>query len=215
MGDLYVPFDCTITSVSLLADQTGDIIVDILKDSYANYPPTIADSITGGVPPEIVAGVKYYNDTLSGWTTSLNAGDTIRFYIDGDATDIGAVTVAINVAIDLEKGGQFFTAFRAMEVMSVSEVHAVAASDAGTVELDIEKLEQGEAPGTGVSVLASPFDLTGTANTVTTYTGRFLSSDRVLAPTDRLSAVFSGVLTDVSDVQITVYLKYWGRGDYY
>ena len=53
MGDIQIPFACTITGVTTLADQTGSAVVDIWKDSYANYPPTIADVITASAPPTI------------------------------------------------------------------------------------------------------------------------------------------------------------------
>ena len=37
-GDIEVPFACTLNQVTLLADTTGSIVVDIWKDTYANYP---------------------------------------------------------------------------------------------------------------------------------------------------------------------------------
>lgn len=37
--DLYFPNDCTIDSWVLLADQTGSVSLDLLVDSYANFPP--------------------------------------------------------------------------------------------------------------------------------------------------------------------------------
>lgn len=35
--DLVVPYACTITGWTLLADQSGSIVVDIWKDTYANF----------------------------------------------------------------------------------------------------------------------------------------------------------------------------------
>lgn len=213
-GDITVPVDGTLTSVTLLADQVGDIVVDVWKDTYANYPPTNADTITGGNEPELSTAIKYQDSTLSGWTKTLMAGDTIRFNVDSAAT-VTKVTVILEMAVDNSKGGLFFTAFRAMEVIWIGETHEAAGSDAGSVELDIELLQGTEAPGAGSSVLLAPFDLTGAANTIQEYSGRSLTSARILEPFDRLSANYSGVLTDVSGVQVTVYLKFWGRGDYY
>lgn len=79
---IRVPYDCTIESVTLLADRIGSVVIDIWKDSYANYPPTDADSITGASPPTITTAVKSEDTTLSGWTTSLLAGDTLIFNVD-------------------------------------------------------------------------------------------------------------------------------------
>ncbi len=45
-GDIEVPFNCTIDRVTLLADQSGSIVIDIWKDTYANYPPENSESIT-------------------------------------------------------------------------------------------------------------------------------------------------------------------------
>ncbi len=81
-----VPKDLTITQVTLLADQTGSIVIDIWKDTYANYPPTDADTITGGSEPTIAAALKYQDGTLSGWTTALSSGDTIIVNIDSVTT---------------------------------------------------------------------------------------------------------------------------------
>lgn len=95
-GDLLIPFACTITQVSLLADQTGSIVVDIWKDTYANYPPTVADSITASAKPTISSSNKSQDSTLTGWTTSIAAGDTLRFNVDS-VTTIQRVTVSIRV----------------------------------------------------------------------------------------------------------------------
>lgn len=85
-GDLYCPFAFTINEVTLLADQSGSIVIDIWRDTYANYPPTVADSITASAKPTISAAVKSQDATLTGWTTSIPAGSTLRFNIDSAAT---------------------------------------------------------------------------------------------------------------------------------
>lgn len=85
-ADVYVPYACTITAVTMLADQTGSVVVDIWKDVYANYPPTVADSITASAKPTISAAVKSQDTTLTGWTTTIAAGDTLRFNIDSVST---------------------------------------------------------------------------------------------------------------------------------
>jgi hypothetical protein len=95
-GDLTIPFPCTITEWTLLADQTGDIVVDIWKDTYANYPPTVADTITGSAKPTISSGIKGQSSTLTGWTTTIAAGDTLRFNVDS-ASLITRVTLSLKV----------------------------------------------------------------------------------------------------------------------
>jgi hypothetical protein len=57
-GDLQIPFACAIEQVTLLADQSGSIVIDIWKDTYANAPPTVADSITASAKPTISSAAK-------------------------------------------------------------------------------------------------------------------------------------------------------------
>ena len=98
-GDVQLHEDFTIRSWTLLADQTGSIVVDIWMDTYANYPPTDADSITGGNKPEIASGIKATDATLTGWTTDYVAGDTLRFNIDSVTT-----ITRCTLALELEPG---------------------------------------------------------------------------------------------------------------
>lgn len=85
-GDLALDFAATIQQVTLLADQSGSIVVDIWKDTYANYPPTVADTITASAKPTLSSATKSKDSTLTGWTTSIAAGDTLRFNVDSITT---------------------------------------------------------------------------------------------------------------------------------
>lgn len=93
-GVVQVPMGCTITAARLLADQPGSIVVDIWKDTFANYPPTDADSITASTPPRISAAAKSENVALTGWTTGVAAGDILAFNVDS-ASGVERVTVAL------------------------------------------------------------------------------------------------------------------------
>lgn len=95
-GYLEVPFDCTISAVTMLADQTGSIVIDVWKDTYANYPPTDADSITASAVPTISSAVKSQDSTLTGWTTALTEGDILGFNVDS-ATTVTRVTISLKV----------------------------------------------------------------------------------------------------------------------
>ena len=95
-GFLEVPFACTINRVTMLADQSGSIVVDIWKDTYANYPPTDADSITASAVPTISATTKSQDTTLTGWTTAIAAGDILGFNVDS-ITTVTRVTLALKV----------------------------------------------------------------------------------------------------------------------
>ena len=95
-GDITIPFGCTINDWTLLADASGSIVIDVWKDSYANYPPTVADTITAAAKPTLSAATKNTSSTLTGWTTSMSAGDTLRFNVDSAAT-VTRVTLALKV----------------------------------------------------------------------------------------------------------------------
>jgi hypothetical protein len=97
-ADVSVPYTCTITAVTMLADQSGSIVVDIWKDTYANYPPTVADTITASAKPTITTATKSTDATLTGWTTSVTAGDTLRFNIDS-ITTITRLSLTLTVTV--------------------------------------------------------------------------------------------------------------------
>jgi hypothetical protein len=93
-GDLYIPFACTITAARALADQSGSIVVDIWLDTYANFPPTDADSITASAPITITTATKSEDTTLTGWTVAVPAGSILRYNVDS-VTSHEQVTVTL------------------------------------------------------------------------------------------------------------------------
>jgi len=95
-GDLEIPFACNINSVTMLADQSGSIVVDIWKDTYANFPATDADSITSAAVPTITTATKSTDTTLTGWTRAIAAGDSLRFNVDS-VTTIQRLTITLKV----------------------------------------------------------------------------------------------------------------------
>jgi hypothetical protein len=85
--DVVIPFTCVITDVTLLADVSGSIVVDIWKDTYANFPPVVGDAITNPASyPTLSTAIKSVDSTLTGWTTALTEGDTLRFNVNSAAT---------------------------------------------------------------------------------------------------------------------------------
>ncbi len=85
-GHLEIPFACTIDRVTTLADQSGSIVVDIWKDTYANFPPANGDSITASAPPTLSTAQKSQDSTLTGWTKAINAGDILAYNVDSITT---------------------------------------------------------------------------------------------------------------------------------
>lgn len=95
--DVEIPFKCTLTAVRVLADQSGSIVIDLWKDTYANFPPTDADSITSATPPTVTTATKAEDTTLTGWTTSFAAGDILRINVDS-CTTITRVCLVLRVS---------------------------------------------------------------------------------------------------------------------
>lgn len=81
------PVTGTITKVSLYSDATGSIVVDIWKDTHANFPPTVADTIIpSGTKPTLSSARSNQITSFTGWTTAVTAGDVFAFSIDSVAT---------------------------------------------------------------------------------------------------------------------------------
>ncbi len=100
-GYLTVPFDATLTSADLIADQSGSIIVDVWKCTYAQFnpptTPTVANTITGSTPPTISSSTKSTDSSLAGWTTALTEGDVLAFNVPSVSTLIQRVTLSLNL----------------------------------------------------------------------------------------------------------------------
>lgn len=95
-GDIEVPFAGTITAARLFADQAGSIVVDIWRDTYVNFPPVVADTITAAAKPTLATAIKAEDTTLTGWAKAVAAGDILRFNVDSAAT-VTRVTVALTI----------------------------------------------------------------------------------------------------------------------
>ena len=93
-GHVELPFAMTITGWTILADQSGSIVVDVWKDAYANYPPTNADSIAGTEKPTLSSAQKNQDLSLTTWTTGVAAGHILAFEVES-ATNVTRVTVAL------------------------------------------------------------------------------------------------------------------------
>ena len=83
-GQIEIPFNAVITQVTLLADQSGSIVVDINKGTFANFPTL--SSITASATPTLSSAQKVQDSTLTGWTTAISAGDVLEFEVDSVTT---------------------------------------------------------------------------------------------------------------------------------
>jgi len=94
-GYIEVPFNCIVQSVKLVADAAGSAEVDIWKSTYADFPPTVDDSIVGSTPPTLSSEVKMTDVALTGWTKTWARGSWLAFYINS-ISGIGTLTISIS-----------------------------------------------------------------------------------------------------------------------
>jgi hypothetical protein len=93
-GDLPpMPFACNITGVSLLSDQSGSIVVDVWRETLANFPPTAGDFVYS-----IVLSGATRTPTSGSYTTITSIpvalGEVLRFNVTS-VTSCQRVTVGL------------------------------------------------------------------------------------------------------------------------
>lgn len=98
-GGFYIPFGYTLIEWTMASIDpltiSGSIVVDLWTDTQANFPPTVADSITASAKPTITTDTKAQSSTLTGWTINQAAGRWIYANVD-------SVTSLKKVALNLK-----------------------------------------------------------------------------------------------------------------
>lgn len=92
-GFVVVPFACTITGWSIVADQSGSVAFDVEKAADGVVPST---SIVASAAPTLTADQIERSTTLTSWTTSVTANDVIEFEITGTPATITRATLQIH-----------------------------------------------------------------------------------------------------------------------
>jgi hypothetical protein len=95
-GYIQVPYACTITGWTILAKETGNCVIDVWRDAYAAYPPTVLDTITASAKPTLTANNKATVSNPPGWLLSVAAGDILGFNIDSVST-VTKLTLTLSV----------------------------------------------------------------------------------------------------------------------
>lgn len=73
-GFITIPYDMRISEWTLLGDASGNCEVDIWVADFSAPFPTVSDSITGLVKPNLSGSRKGRGTDLSGWNTNLKSG---------------------------------------------------------------------------------------------------------------------------------------------
>jgi hypothetical protein len=93
-GYITVPFSGTIVQATLVGDVTGSIVIDVWKLAFSTSAlPTVANTITASAKPTLSSAKGSQDSTLTGWTTSVSAGDTFGFNVDSCTTTTKATLV--------------------------------------------------------------------------------------------------------------------------
>ncbi len=93
-GEIEIPFGGVITAARIYADTTGSIVVDVNKAAYSGLPTF--SSITASAKPTLSSAQKNQDTTLTGWTTTITAGDWLQFEVDSAST-VTRATVSLTV----------------------------------------------------------------------------------------------------------------------
>ena len=102
--------------------------------------------------------------------------------------------------------GVFWIAPAPCKVISAMERHAVVAGQAGTIQ--VEKVPNGTAPGSGSAVLATAFDATATVNTIQTAAAGSAPAINLGKGEGLAIKVGSGALTSMTGCCVVVTVEY-------
>lgn len=94
---VYIPISLEIEEVTIGADQMGSIVIDAWMDTYANFPPTDADSITASAPVTLSTAIKNQDSTLTGWTTTIPSGGRWLFFNVDSVSTLTYVSLTFKV----------------------------------------------------------------------------------------------------------------------
>lgn len=159
------------------------------------------------------------NGAILSWSDSADLTSLEAMQIDSDgrvrldqAAQLGGrEELVFNLSANGSLGTQtFFIADRAMVITAISEVHSTLGTDSGAVTMQVSHETGVQAPGTGTVVQSNSFNLKGTINTVQNATlngpTKIGGQDPslILAAGDRLSVVFTGTLTALAGVVVTL-----------
>lgn len=94
---IRIPISGTIVAAYIIADVSGTISIEVWKDTFADFPPTVADKISASAPIALSSAQSGEDTTLTGWTKTVTAGDVLCFNVSALATSITWCAVGVVV----------------------------------------------------------------------------------------------------------------------
>jgi hypothetical protein len=104
-GYVRVPYSGTIVRWTALSTDSAaspisaSIVVDVLKGVIGGFPPT--SSIAGSDKPTLTNDQEAESTALTGWTTTVTAGDIFGFEVESTSSEFTRVTVQVDVEASL------------------------------------------------------------------------------------------------------------------
>ena len=96
-----VPFAIGISETKLIAQVSGDLIVDIYANGVSSTPSASGTKITASAPPTLSNAQRSSDSVLTGWTTSIAAGQWLTFDVTGSSTIQKATVILSGRILDV------------------------------------------------------------------------------------------------------------------
>lgn len=98
---LRIPTNSVITQITVLgiapgSPAIGSCVVDIWRQPFEDFPPTVINSICSTNKPTLSAEIGFTDSVLTGWTTSLNEGDVLIFHLES-SSDFEAIYITLDL----------------------------------------------------------------------------------------------------------------------
>lgn len=191
---LIVPQDCEIVKVVVLTEGgPGDCVLDILKAPFGSYPPTA--SICASDLPTITAGIDYMDLTLTGWTTALDADDTLLVNLTTTDTFTQiTLTLYLQTLVGGDDTAGLVVTDGVTTVTDVVSIQVVGGTvteiSPGNVEITFSGGGSATLPWQTFCPLIAPFEAANNAVTVTDSQGRtwnqFPGTSAVISTTEAM-----------------------------
>lgn len=91
---LTIPYSSTVIAYAISSDITGSAVVDVWKAANYTVPTSSANSITASALPTLTSSNYIYSTTLTGWTTTVSAGDVFVFNANS-ASSVTKLTIIL------------------------------------------------------------------------------------------------------------------------
>lgn len=94
-GYLIIPEWVWINDWVLMAERSCSAVMDLWRVPQANFPPTVANTITGSAKPTL-SNQQYARSTvLTGWDRNIDQGDVLAFIIDSANANCFRLTLVL------------------------------------------------------------------------------------------------------------------------